>query len=118
MTGELHEISRVIGGLEQSSTRLTESFDKHCDDDERRHQENQAILRAIDARMATMNETIAPLIKTINAWKPIIESYQATRWKVAGMLTLGGLVLYGLGYVAQLVFAKAIGFFFLTRGGQ
>jgi hypothetical protein len=38
--GEIDPGSRALGDLEGTMRALKESFDKHCDDDDRRHQEN------------------------------------------------------------------------------
>jgi hypothetical protein len=46
MPGELNEISRVIGGLEEGVRNLSRTFTQHCEDDDRRHVENLAALDA------------------------------------------------------------------------
>lgn len=99
MPGKLDEISRVIGQQEANLAGLNRTFDQHCADDDRRHQENIDALRSINGHVAKLNETLAPLVKSVAFMRPIVEGYQVSRWKAAGALSLASAILVGLGWV-------------------
>ncbi len=60
--GKLDDISFKIGSLEAVTTALARTFRDHCTDDDRRHEENKELLRAIEGRLAEMARKTIPVI--------------------------------------------------------
>lgn len=104
MGGEVDEISRIIGQQEATLAGLKESFDRHCDDDDRRHLENLGELKCMNMQLAENNATLKSLCEAFAIMKPVVDGYQITRWKIVGALSLASIILAGLGYgIWQLV---------------
>lgn len=112
VTGKLDEISEKIGAQGAQLVGLNKSFDRHCDDDDRRHEENIAQLRSIAKELATIAEAVKPVIATVAAMKPIVDGYQVSRWKLAGAISLAGFILAGIGWVLSLAIARGIDWLF------
>ncbi len=93
MAGKLDEISASIGALQATTATLTRLFDRHCQDDDRRHQENSTALREI-------KETLAPLPKAVAAMEPIVNGYAISQGKKAYVI---GLALTVLGVLAWIL---------------
>ena len=102
MAGKLDEISRIIGNIEAKVDANRWVADK-C------HQESVERLEKIDARTMKLESTVAPLAATVRKIEPIVESYQATRWKLAGMSIIVLGILSLLGWTLSLVAGKALG---------
>lgn len=62
MTGQLDQLSRVIGGLEASTDNLSKLLNQHCIDDDRRHDENIKALRSIEASLAELARKAVPIL--------------------------------------------------------
>lgn len=75
--GQLDQISSEIGGLKAVTERLTQLFDRHCDDDRRMHDANSKI-------MAEVRDIVLPLKASVEALQPVVASLTVTRWKTAG----------------------------------
>lgn len=110
--GQLDQISRAIGGLETSTRSLEKSFDKHCVDDDRRHEQNIAALRENSEQIAKLNELLTPLADTVKTMMPIVAGYQITRWKMAGAFGLVTLLVGGVGWVIEAAIGKLISLMF------
>lgn len=96
MTVKLDEISRAIGALEASTKGLQGSFDKHCLDDDRRHNENIAVQREANESIRKLTEVVTPLALAVDAMRPAVANYQASRFKLIGA---AGVVMLLLGFV-------------------
>lgn len=103
--GKLDEISTSIGELRAGTKRLTELFDRHCDDDTRRHRENVDTLRDISKLVGDLKSTMTPIASTVATMEPIVTGYAISQWKKAGAL---GFALSLLSVVAWLL-ERAIG---------
>jgi hypothetical protein len=112
MAGKLDEISRVIGQQEANVAALTKTFDQHCTDDDRRHEENLTTLRAISSELKTLNEAVTPLARTVAVMKPIVDSYQITRWKMAGAFAVVSMIMWAIGSLILTLAGKAIAWAF------
>lgn len=100
MSGELNEISRVIGGLEEGVRNLSRTFTQHCDDDDRRHTENLAALDKLNENISKLNRRLTPF--EIAQWK------KSGAWALALAIlgTVGGLVYTIAGEIIKLVVAR------------
>lgn len=115
------EFSRAIGALEATTAALAKSFDRHCDDDDRRHSENLQQLRHIADRLgessrqiAALAETVKPLAKTVAAMEPVVANWNFTRGKIAAWGGIGLCVLAFLGWVVEAL-VKAAATWMLSR---
>jgi hypothetical protein len=108
MAGKLDQISEAIGGLKATTEGLTAQFDRHCNDDDRRHRENVETLDGIKTQITELKETIAPLARTVTAMEPIVAGYAISQWKKAGAFGLAIVLLSVFGWAAQLLFGKAL----------
>lgn len=101
MAGKLDEISASIGELRANTKRLTELFDRHCDDDDRRHSENTATLGEI-------KEALQPLSSAVGIMQPIVAGYAVSQWKRAGAVGLAIALLTGLGWVLEALIGRMV----------
>lgn len=100
VAGKLDEISVAIGTLRESTVGLRTSFDKHCVDDDRRHGENVRELRENSSQISRLNETLIPLVKAVEAMKPVVEQYRTSRFKLAGA---AGAIMMLFGFIGWLI---------------
>jgi hypothetical protein len=100
MAGELNEISRVIGGLEEGVRNLSRTFTQHCQDDDRRHVENLAALDAVNENLSKLNRRLTPF--EIAQWR------RSGIWAMALAIigTVGGLAYLAVGEVIKLIVAR------------
>ncbi len=127
MPGKLDEISEAIGALRAGVRNVRDdisaingrmaAFEAEQD---RRHGENQRAIHetAIENREAVeaskkavqdIMNLIGPLSTAVNAMSPIVATYQISRWKKAGALSLALILLSALGWLAEAAIIKAIG---------
>lgn len=108
MTGGVkNNISFVLGQLDASVEDLGRSFEKHCADDDRRHDENLGTLRQLNATLGELRDIVRPLAEAVEKMRPIVDSVQISRWKIAGGVTVASFFLAGLGWLLSFVSAKA-----------
>lgn len=107
MAGKLDEISRVIGQQEQATRGLSESFDRHCDDDDRRHNENLRALKDIAGELRKLSDCVRPLASTVAIMKPVVDGYQVTRWKAIGAIAAVSVFFAVIGWAMSLIVGKA-----------
>jgi hypothetical protein len=100
MAGELNEISRVIGGLEEGVRNLSKTFTQHCQDDDRRHIENLEAMRALNENITKLNRRLTPF--EIAQWK------KSGAWALALAIlgTVGGVVYLIAGEIIKLIVAR------------
>lgn len=134
---QLAEAGRERGEVVANLRNLGRNFDRHCDDDERRHKENLGAFKdvsgafkevnvslgglrdSIERLSARLNSTDANLETTddkVAAIKPIVDGYQLTKARLIGVgLTLslvvsaGGWILVEVGKLALGTLVKKIG---------
>ena len=105
MTGKLDEISAEIGALKAITATLTRLFERHCDDDDRRHDENLKTLREINESVRALQ----PLAKTVALMEPIVRNYQISHLKLTGALGLAALILTTIGWLIEGLLGHAAG---------
>lgn len=105
---KLDEISRVIGAQEANLGNLTRTFEQHCNDDDLRHRENIAAMDGIAHQVRKLNDTLLPVVQSVAIMRPIVDSYQASKWKAAGALSLASTMLVGVGWLVTSIAGKAI----------
>lgn len=108
MPGRMDEISRSIGGLEEGVSGLRRTFDQHCQDDDKRHHENVSNLRELMEKMDELKEAVTPLVSTVAIMKPIVDGYQISRWKLAGVVSFVGILLTVFGWLISAGAAKML----------
>lgn len=108
MAGKLDEISVKIGGLEANTETLQRTLSQHCIDDDLRHRENIAALRAL-------NDTLAPLAVVVSAMEPLVKSYQVSRWKMIGALSVVTAMFVMVGWAMKAAIAGVIDAMLLNR---
>lgn len=113
MTGKLDEISRVIGGMEEALKSLGRSMDQDRETANERHRENTSNLELISGRVEDLERSVTPLAETVKSMKPIVESILVTRWKLAGALSLAGILMAGIGWLV-VTFVDRLGAWFFS----
>ena len=108
VAGKLDEISLAIGELKSEQRGLRSSFDKHCDDDDRRHGENLTALHTLSDRLGKLTEVVAPLARAVEAMQPVVEQYKAARFKVIGAASIIMMLLGFIGWLIQTFIAGMI----------
>jgi chromosome segregation ATPase len=121
--GQLHDISRAIGGIEQSQQAAAEDRrefkeslrairaqmtelaldvkeDRAISTQDRAHAaaervETRQKLDNVDARLDMLEKQMSPLAQAVAAMQPIVTGYQISRWKLAGALALGTVLATG-----------------------
>jgi hypothetical protein len=53
-----------------------------------------------------------PLAETVKIMKPIVDSYQITKWKIVGAISLASVLLAVLGWMLSQVAGKALAWLF------
>lgn len=105
---KLDEISVAIGELKSDTKSLDRTLTQHCLDDDRRHDENLAAIRALTKAL----EPLGPLASTVATMKPIVESYQTSRLKLAGAVSLAMVLLGFVGWVIEQMIASGVRWIF------
>jgi len=101
MPGKLDEISLAIGAQGAEIAGLKQSFDRHCDDDDRRHRENIEVLKAIENRLGDLSRVLEPVVASVAIMRPIVDGYQVTRSKLAAWASIGLAVIALLGWIVE-----------------
>lgn len=80
---------------------MKESFDRHCDDDDRRHVENITEMRGIKEEIAGLRLALEPLAASVAIMRPIVDGYQLTRSKLAAWASIGLAMIVLLGWIVE-----------------
>jgi hypothetical protein len=111
MTGEerdgFHKMSFEIGRNSQAIEGLKELFAQHCEDDDRRHVENVALLKDNNDAIKTLSERLTP----------IAASHALTKRRVALVASLGFSLLVGLSWAIEEAVKWVIGWVLKTKFG-
>jgi hypothetical protein len=66
----LHELSLGLGRNTKGLEDLTKLFEQHCKDDDRRHEENVALLKANTEAIAVQSKMLEKLAKRVDLMSP------------------------------------------------
>ena len=108
MPGKLDEISVAIGAQGAEISGLKQSFDRHCDDDDRRHRENLQVLKAIEQKLGALNDVLQPVVASVTFMRPIVDGYVLTRSKLAAWASIGLGVIALLGWAVEALVKWAV----------
>jgi hypothetical protein len=98
MTGQLDEVSRLLGAQGATLEGLKEVFDRHCDDDDRRHSENIEAIHSIGDKLEVLHRDLQPLAESVKVMRPVVDAYQATRARIAAWASIGLGIIVVLGW--------------------
>lgn len=99
MTGQLDELSRVIGQQEANLANLNKTFGQHCLDDDRRHGENITTMREMQTTLGDLMTQVKSIAERVSVMSPIVEGVQISKWKLNGAIALASALLTGVGYL-------------------
>lgn len=108
MPGRFDEISYKLGQAASGLTDLRKAFETHCADDDRRHSENLAALRANTAAIDRLARAMEPIAASVAFMRPIVDSYQVTRIRLAAYAAVAMCVLGLVGWAVQMAVNFAI----------
>jgi hypothetical protein len=98
MTGaeqkELHELSYELGRNAKGLEDLNKLFEQHCKDDDRRHEENVALLKANNDAIAAQNKAFEKLAAQI-ALSPSGSVLSRKQLAVLAVVGTGAMVVVG-----------------------
>jgi ferric-dicitrate binding protein FerR (iron transport regulator) len=100
MTGELDTFSRILGQQEATLAGLKDLFDRHCDDDDRRHNENINAQCRHGEELVRIRTAIEQLTKALAGQAKDIDGLRLTphmsgrRTAAIGALAMGVVTLF------------------------
>jgi hypothetical protein len=99
MTGgeqkELHQLSYELGRNAKGLDDLTKLFEQHCTDDDRRHQENVALLKANNEAIETQGKAFEGLSDRVGLMNPAGGVLSRKRFAVLAVVGTGVMVVVG-----------------------
>jgi hypothetical protein len=104
----LDETSRAIGDLEASVRSLGDSFDRHCNDDDRRHAENIKALRDNTDAVQALAARLAPIADSVSVMRPVVDGYQITKARLAAWASAGFVVIVVVGWIVEAALKWAV----------
>jgi hypothetical protein len=99
----LYELGRNAKGLED----LTKLFEQHCKDDDRRHDENVALLKANTEAVAAQNKMLERLAGRVDLMSP--GGNVLSRKQFAALAVIGTGVMVVVGWMIEAAVKWAIG---------
>lgn len=94
--GEVHELSRAIGKLEEAVERLTDSQDRETETAERRHRELTESIAAVSASNRTLAGDVEAIEHDIREMRPLVDDYRETRDQAKGAARLAKFIWAGM----------------------
>lgn len=102
MPGQLDEISAAIGEMRADIRSLAKRAEDDREAADDRHRDNTTALNNISTRVGSLETTVAPLAQTVAGMKPIVDSYQMTKWQRAGAIaTVTGILAFVWWIISQ-----------------
>jgi hypothetical protein len=103
MTGaendRLHELSYEFGRNAKGLEDLTKLFEQHCNDDDRRHEENVALLKANTEAIAAQNKGLEKLSARVGLMSP--GGSMLSRKQIAVLALVGTGVMVVVGWIVE-----------------
>jgi len=95
----LHELSVGLGKNTKGLEDLTKLFDQHCKDDDRRHEENVALLRANTEAVTAQGKALEKLAKRVDLMSP--GGSVLSRKQIAALAVVGTGVMVVVGWIVE-----------------
>lgn len=115
--GAFDPASVEFGEMRAELKNLNKLFEQHCEDDDRRHAENVAVLRAnteATTNLATMFKTLADSVAFM---RPVVDSYVVTKGRLAMIATAGFGLLIVIGWLLEAGLKWVIGWLLKSKFG-
>src|SRR5215813_9916025 len=99
MTGaeqkELHNLSYELGRNAKGLEDLTKLFEQHCIDDDRRHEENVALLKANNEAIAAQGKAFDKLAAQVGLTNPAGNVFSRKQLAALAVVGTGAMVVVG-----------------------
>jgi hypothetical protein len=103
MTGaekdSLHELSYELGRNSKGLEDLNKLFEQHCKDDDRRHEENVALLKATNEAIAAQSKALEKLMARVALTSP--GGSMLSRKQIAALALIGTGVMVVVGWIVE-----------------
>jgi ferric-dicitrate binding protein FerR (iron transport regulator) len=103
MTGaekdSLHELSYELGRNSKGLEDLNKLFEQHCKDDDRRHEENVALLKATNEAIAAQSKALEKLMARVALTNP--GGSMLSRKQIAALALIGTGVMVVVGWIIE-----------------
>ena len=103
MTGaekdSLHELSYELGRNSKGLEDLNKLFEQHCKDDDRRHEENVALLKATNEAIAAQSKALEKLMARVALMSP--GGSMLSRKQIAALALIGTGVMVVVGWIVE-----------------
>jgi hypothetical protein len=103
MTGaekdSLHELSYELGRNAQGLEDLNKLFEQHCKDDDRRHEENIALLKANTEASLAQGKALEKLARRVDLMSP--GGSVLSRKQIAFLAIVGTGIMVAVGWIAE-----------------
>jgi hypothetical protein len=106
---ELHELSYELGRNSKGLEDLNKLFEQHCKDDDRRHEENVALLKANTGAIAAQNKALEKFNARVALMNP--GGSVLSRKQVAVLAVVGTGVMVVVGWMVEAAVKWAVGWF-------
>jgi hypothetical protein len=103
----LHELSYELGRNSQGLEDLNKLFEQHCKDDDRRHEENVALLKANTGAIAAQNKALEKLNARVALMSP--GGSVLSRKQLAVLAVVGTGVMVVVGWMVEAAVKWAVG---------
>jgi hypothetical protein len=95
----LHELSYELGRNSKGLEDLNKLFEQHCKNDDRRHEENMAILKANTDAIAAQSKALEKFAKRVEMMSP--GGSVLSRKQVAVLAVVGTGVMVVVGWIVE-----------------
>jgi hypothetical protein len=109
---DLHKISFQLGRNAEGLENLNRLFDQHCQDDDRRHEENVALLKANTEAIAAQGKALEKFARRVELMSP--GGSVLSRKQVAVLAVVGTGVMVVVGWMVEAAVKWAVGWFIGT----
>jgi hypothetical protein len=114
---DLDAISFTLGRNTEGLTNLNRLFEQHYTDDDRRHAENVAALRANTDAVGKLAGMLQPIAESVAFMRPIVDGYVVTRGKLALLASIGFGIVVAIGWVLEAGLKWVIGWLLNAKFG-
>jgi hypothetical protein len=108
----LHELSYGLGRNAEGLENLNRLFDQHCQDDDRRHEENVAVLKSNTDAIGAQNKALEKLTARVALMS--LGGGVLSKKQVAVLAVVGTGVMVVVGWMVEAAVKWAVGWFIGT----